>query len=956
MTSSPQEVQLHAIDRTPEYEEFMNKLREYHAKRGTILDPEPRVGMIHLDLFKVFNHIVANGGYDKVSEEKLAWRRMAAELGLFSNNEASTAFSLKEKFYKNLAAFEISTVHGKEPPPKEILEDVTAKGASLLTRTRENFRGKRDGNVNATDSAASGDDGTPTRERPAAENPTSSARASRGLREAPPQRVIFQPDTGSKPSRVTRHASSNHQQQAAHAAPPPAPAAQPPPPANPANMQPMPHGGHHHLPGGRGPSIMHHPPNGENTSQLVLSYQPKHLKAMQLCPVATPASAPNTFQTSRLPHRAAPVDAANRQPMLPGTGYDGPNIYTRCLNALRSGLPAEQAFALNHLVKISYERGDKYRFDAFPGLAEGLVEKALQVGSLFYHVEWTVSWDSYAEAGDVGSLDGNCGTPDILQRIQNLAEKDMPEVLQTEKYADELVLITEAVLTIRNMVTLPENAHNMSDFYPLKDLLCILLHLPVRDSLIEIKHMALDIAEQLTPFMSLEADDPLYRTLLSQLGSEDRGTILTALRALGRVSMNLEATNTLANVTAGALQRIGNWLLLNDDELIDACLDFLYQYTAVVANVDHLMRSTTPESLVDHLVRLLAHGARKVQREFVLFPEQRLPSRDEIAPVPEDLLQEMVKLEEPERVHRWVKCFFDEDNNSFVTQLAAWQAYQSAFAGALKAAGKAMITPADFIRSSTSVYKNSNAQVLREPGEAQQKFIIHGIRARARPLSFDGTEYGRCLWATNAEKKNEKCGQFYLKPEQMAEHILTAHLGEERNGAGQFNNVEREFRCTWGECFKYERPSKMRLRDFARHVNTHILALLPGHEAQAKRQAKPWVVPAKTMAVTYEETMTTRDERNPNGPPQAAGIPLSAVLVLRNIARNVAKTDADEELVKQQRRTKGGERGGWNERLFRPALPRLFEILTENRALSPYIASLLDLIRTETEDEDDEDM
>ncbi|RCI10296.1 hypothetical protein L249_8463 [Ophiocordyceps polyrhachis-furcata BCC 54312] len=939
MTASPQEAQMHAIDRTPEYEEFMTKLRDYHAKRGTILDPEPRVGVIHLDLFKVFNHIVANGGYDKISEEKLAWRRMAAELGIHSNNEASTAFSLKEKFYKNLAAFEISTIHGKEPPPKDILEEVTAKGANLLTRTRDNFRGKRD--VNATDSAASGDDGTPTRERPVAENPTSSSRASRGLREAPPQRVIFQPDTGS--SRLPRQAANHQPAPAAPAAVAPA-ATQPPLSANPVSLQPMP--AEAGQPQSRhGPSIVHHPPIAENTSQVVLSYQPRNMRPLQLRPVATPANAPGEFPRPRPLQRLPAVDPANRQPMLPGTGFDGPNIYTRCLMALRSGLPAEQAFALNHLVKISFERGDKYRFDAFPGLAEGLVDKALQVGRLHYHVDWVVSWDLYPEpTADVGILDGNNGTPDILERIQGLTEKDVPEALQTERYADELVLVTEAALTIRNMVTLLDNAINMSDFPPLKDLLCIILHLPVKDSLIEMKHLALDIAEQVTPYMVLEAADPLYKTLLSQLESEDRGTILTALRALARISMNLETTNTLADVTMEALQHIADWLLLNDDELIDACLDFLYQYTAVVANLDRLVRSTKPEKLVEHLVRLLAHGARKLQRELVLLPERRLPSRDEIAPMPEDLLREMVKLEEPDRVHRWVKCFFDEDNGSFVTQLAAWQAYQSAFAGPLKEAGKVMITPADFIRSSTSVYKNSNAQVLREPGETQQKFIIHGIRARARPLSFEGAEYGRCLWATNPERKNEKCGQFYLKPEQMAEHILSAHLGQERNASGKFDNEEHEFRCTWGECFKYEKPTPMRLRDCVRHINTHILALLPSHDSQAKRVPKPWVIAAKTMTVAAEETMTMRDERNPNAPPQAAGIPLSAVLVLRNIARNVVKTDAEEELVK-----KTDERGGWNERLFRPVLPRLFEILAENRAMAPYMASLLDLIGEEAD-------
>ncbi|PNP52643.1 hypothetical protein THARTR1_06808 [Trichoderma harzianum] len=889
MTSSPQEVPLHTIERTPEYEDFMNKLREYHAKRGTTLDPEPKVGMIHLDLLKVFNHIVASGGYDKVSEEKLAWRRMAAELGLHSNNEASTAFALKEKFYKNLAAYEISTVHGKEPPPKDILEDVTAKGASLLTRTRENFRGKRESNVGATDSAASGDDGTPTQERPAPD-PAASARASRGLREAPPQRVIFQPDTG--PSRATRQASN---QQAGNSASP----------------------------------AVNHP--------------------LQLRPVATPSNTPSEFFKAKLPHRFA-LDPANRQPMQPGTGFDGPNIYTRCLNALRSCVPAEQAFALNHLVKISFERGDKYKFDSFPGLAEGLVEKALQIGNLFYHVNWTVSWDSFAESNDIGCLDGNYGTQDILERISNLVERDIPDVIQTEKFADEMVLTTEAILTIRNMVTLPENAQNMSDFYPVKDLICILLHLPARDPLTEVKHLALDIAEQLTPFMALESDDPLYKTLLAQLSSEDRGTILTALRALGRISVNLEATNKLGEVPGTILQRIVNWLLLNDDELIDACLDFLYQYTAVVPNLDNLVRSIVPDNLVQQLVRLLAHGARKYTREYTVIPEQRLPAKDEIAPMPNDLLQEMLKLEEPDRVHQWVRCFFEEDNRSFITQLAAWQAYQSAFATPLKAINQPMITPADFIRSSTSVYKDSNAQVLREPGDPQQKFIIHGIRARPRPLAFDGTEYGRCLWAMNPEKKNEKCGHFYLKQEEMWNHILTAHLHEQRGENGQFSNLEKAYQCTWAECTKYDKPTKMHLQTLAQHISTHISTMIPSPGSFNRRPRHPWVIPAKMMSIVLEETPTFRDERMPEAPPQAGGIPLSAVLVLRNIARNVVKTEAEEELLKEQSRT--FEKGGWNEKLFRPHLTQLHGILAENLAMSPYIASLLELIIPVPDDRD----
>lgn len=37
------------------------------------------------------------------------------------------------------SAYEISTFHKRDPPPKEILEDVSAKGGDLLSRTVENY-------------------------------------------------------------------------------------------------------------------------------------------------------------------------------------------------------------------------------------------------------------------------------------------------------------------------------------------------------------------------------------------------------------------------------------------------------------------------------------------------------------------------------------------------------------------------------------------------------------------------------------------------------------------------------------------------------------------------------------------------------------------------------------------------------------------------------------------------
>lgn len=57
-------------------EEFLGKLTAFHEQRGTRLETEPRVGARTVNLLDLYNTIIARGGYDKVSEEKLAWRKV----------------------------------------------------------------------------------------------------------------------------------------------------------------------------------------------------------------------------------------------------------------------------------------------------------------------------------------------------------------------------------------------------------------------------------------------------------------------------------------------------------------------------------------------------------------------------------------------------------------------------------------------------------------------------------------------------------------------------------------------------------------------------------------------------------------------------------------------------------------------------------------------------------------
>ncbi|KAB5566469.1 hypothetical protein GE09DRAFT_1106929 [Coniochaeta sp. 2T2.1] len=943
----------HTVDHSPEYEEFIAKLTEFHTKRGTSFDPTPKLGVRQIDLLKLYKYIVAHGGYDAVSDEKLAWRKSCEELGLMTNNPPAAAFQLKTHYYRYLAAYEIKTVHNKEPPPPEILEHTTAKGSGLLTRTLENYApNRRETGFRDSDN----DEGTPLRDRPAEDTPGSSARASRGLRQDPPQRVIYTPETSS--SRQPRHPSGQHPTASSHNSPRH---------SQTHSQGPQQHAVHaNQYPSARGgASHSYIPPNPEFQNSAIMNYDWQRPVPLPVRPVRTPATDPNAFAEERRVARlrAAGKSAADliqrRDPLRSDKMFEGPNIYLRCIQSLLSRVPAEQAFALHHLVKISFERGDKFRFEQFPKLVEGLVDKGLEVGQLFYDVDWAITYDSEQDDGPIGELDGNNGTSDIIERIEQLAPKSVVDGIMPADFSDRLGMITEAVLTIRNMVMLLDNAAYIADYPVLSDLLCIILHLPKLEMVVELKHFALDIAEQITPYLVLQSDDPLYRTLLGQLldNSDDRGTILTALRAVGRSSMNLSETNQLGDVPLEVLQKVKNWLLLNDDELMDACLDFLYQYTAVVPNLESLIKASSLDDLVTHLVRLLSHGAKREQRKITVEPERRVKGPDDPLPVPADLLQRLLAMPEPERCHTWVRCFFEEDPEGQVTQISIWQGYNSAFLEHLKKEGKQMIQAAEFIRSISQVYTNAAARIKREltPQGETNKFIIDGIRPRIRPINEQGLEYYPCLWARKHRGPGDppmaKCLAWLPSASQMWKHIITEHLGETLDPVtNAVKDKTDKFICYWHNCGKYNKPTEMSLFFFSSHIKLHAMQAFvrsqvettptPGGSLTSKRSSRAQVTPARTITIKSEETLAVpADPRNPNGPHTAGGIPLSAALVLRNIARNIVKTEAQEELLKEE-----PDDGGWNERLFRAQRTRLHEIMAENKLLAPHVASLLQTI------------
>ncbi len=84
----------------------------------------------------------------------------------------------------DLRAYEIKHMHGKEPPPVEILEQLTAKGSDILGRNVDNFKppAQRGGLVNGGSDSETEDVRTPEKDgKMDVDDPASGGRTTRGI-------------------------------------------------------------------------------------------------------------------------------------------------------------------------------------------------------------------------------------------------------------------------------------------------------------------------------------------------------------------------------------------------------------------------------------------------------------------------------------------------------------------------------------------------------------------------------------------------------------------------------------------------------------------------------------------------------------------------------------------------------------------------------------------------------
>lgn len=294
---------------------------------------------------------------------------------------------------------------------------------------------------------------------------------------------------------------------------------------------------------------------------------------------------------------------------------------------LKSGLPDEVSFGLAKLVEYSANLPGLIHSPMYPGLFELVVFKA-------------------ASARDLG------------KKLSGTTDDIYDDSIETKELHKALDLVANAALILRNLVTEDDilrelvASHRIQLFY---EPIISILSLQSRPCFFEIRGYALEILEYTAQYLVVGQDLELLTILKRGIESEDRNEMIRSLRSLGTLgsAYEVDATNYLGLVPLKYFELCIPQLMIEDTELILACLDFLYSYTSVDSNLDKAVQSTQVVGLVEQLVRLLEHNTSLTEESRALYRMAKPRQLNEIPAIPTEILTELLTFSEPERATKW---------------------------------------------------------------------------------------------------------------------------------------------------------------------------------------------------------------------------------------------------------------------------------------------------------------
>lgn len=270
---------------------------------------------------------------------------------------------------------------------------------------------------------------------------------------------------------------------------------------------------------------------------------------------------------------------------------------------------------------------------------------------------------------------------------------------------------------------------------------------------------------------------------------------------------------------------------------------------------------------------------------------------------------------------------FEDDANAEMTQIDLWKSYQGTFLA--YSATHPHLIAGDFIKNVSNTFNGASAQVA-----GQNKYVIRGIKPRKHPLDKEGRKLLQCHWRNNKDSTADpassifagansgECAQWFWHKSAVFQHILTDHLAiPVKQGEGFENEALQQLtrnspkpaislwqyqwssadstkqqRCCWSSCsysIADEQPRQpLSWMILARHIDTHLPDRMPAVSSTTKSAIEGG---SQSEESGHHWLNTSVDEtlKDP------CGLPLGAVLCLRNIARALHRLPDEGEMVEQ---------------------------------------------------------
>lgn len=434
----------------------------------------------------------------------------------------------------------------------------------------------------------------------------------------------------------------------------------------------------------------------------------------QLIPIFTSSNSPGVFQSSfyQRSQTNKSILAIERRLLeqkstgvIYGFGFPGASLLDRILMSLQCGIGTEERWALGALVEMSFSANSFWTFKDNDVLTTTLLKRL---------------------ASDIRTESGN--EEDRKEGCFSTRKGDTDTILPFGKAAishKELIRQQhdlEALLVLRNMAVIPENAQYLANS-PLSPSILI-YEFDINNYGVNEEHLhyCIELLGMASVYMKCNSfDDPLFQSVIKLISAgEDWSTIVPALRSMSRLLIRDEA-NICKSLPNSFIPQIIRYLLTTDYELITASLDFLYQYTAHPENISMVTTDATNTTAIrSHLIRLLTFGMKEIALDNK--PEYHWLAKHIPDPAPEtapelkpEVLAEHMTFTEPDCAAVWTHSCYEPNLHSEVTQISLWKTYEAQFKSQARADGTRLLPAVEFIRNVAATFRSSQAVVSTLP-------------------------------------------------------------------------------------------------------------------------------------------------------------------------------------------------------------------------------------------------